>query len=70
MFNTMVSQMKSKAIINMDVHNLMWGYKNPIITLCNKLVPGLVYFDSLGFLDRVSIGWNKVINNSISIRLK
>ncbi|CAB3226876.1 unnamed protein product [Arctia plantaginis] len=52
MFSAMTSQMKSKAIINMDVHSLMWGYENPIITLCNKLISGLIYFDRIGFLDR------------------
>lgn len=54
MFNTMASQLNAKAIINIDVHNYLWGYKDPLISLSHNFVPGLIYFDSIGLLDRVS----------------
>ncbi|XP_075976284.1 scavenger receptor class B member 1-like [Anticarsia gemmatalis] len=53
MFSSMAASLNSKVIINTDVHNYLWGIKDPLITMCNNLAPGLVYFDSVGLLDRL-----------------
>ncbi|XP_063893894.1 scavenger receptor class B member 1 [Helicoverpa armigera] len=52
-FNLMITHLGAKPFLNLDVHNFLWGYNNPIIKILNGLAPGVVYFDSFGLLDRL-----------------
>ncbi|KAJ8718765.1 hypothetical protein PYW07_016321 [Mythimna separata] len=52
-FNLLAAQMGAKPIINMNVHDYLWAYNDPLLSLCNSLAPGLVYFEHFGLLDRL-----------------
>nr|QRG28740.1 scavenger receptor class B member 1-like protein [Antheraea pernyi] len=52
-YNFLVSQQNYHSISSFNVHSYLWGYNDPLIALANKLVPGLIYFDKLGIIDRL-----------------
>lgn len=52
-YNFLVTHLKSRAISSFDAQSYMWGYSDPLIALANKLVPGLIYFDKFGIIDRL-----------------
>ncbi|KAJ0177540.1 hypothetical protein K1T71_006413 [Dendrolimus kikuchii] len=52
-FNILVHHLRSQAMISLDVHSYLWGFHDPLIGLANTLVPGLIYFDKFGIIDRL-----------------
>lgn len=45
---------KMKALMSIDAHSLMWGYKETMLSLVHNLIPGYVKFDQIGLLYTVS----------------
>ena len=54
-FNVIASQLQSQPIVNLNVHNYLWGYDDPLIALSHSLLPGWIHFESIGILDRVKL---------------
>ncbi|XP_037301613.1 scavenger receptor class B member 1 [Manduca sexta] len=52
-YNLFVRHLKSQPVISLDVHSYLWGYPDPLIAMAQKLVPGLINFDSFGIADRL-----------------
>lgn len=52
-FSLLVGQLHSEAMTSVDVHRYLWGYPDPLIGLANTFVPGLIYFDKFGIIDRL-----------------
>lgn len=53
-FVQLVNVVNSSPILNITVHDYLWGYYDEIITLAGTIVPGYVNFDKFGLVDRVS----------------
>lgn len=49
----MVTQLGSKAVVTKSAYDYMWGYYDPVLSFANKLVPGLIHFETTGIMDRV-----------------
>ncbi|XP_050349540.1 scavenger receptor class B member 1-like [Nymphalis io] len=52
-FTMLADRLHSKPIININVHDLLWGYDEPLIALSNTLMPGWITFSKMGILDRL-----------------
>ncbi|XP_046967607.1 scavenger receptor class B member 1-like [Vanessa cardui] len=52
-FTMLTNRLKSKPIINIDVHSLLWGFDEPLIALSNTLMPGWITFSKMGIMDRL-----------------
>ncbi|CAB3235164.1 unnamed protein product [Arctia plantaginis] len=45
--------MGSKLFKTLSVHDVNWGYYDPVVTVANGLLPGWIDFKKLGVLDRI-----------------
>lgn len=52
--NNLISLTNSQPIAKMTAREFMMGYKSELMTLGNTFMPGWIYFDKLGLIDRVS----------------
>ncbi|XP_050678018.1 scavenger receptor class B member 1-like isoform X2 [Leptidea sinapis] len=52
-FNLLANRLNSKSIIEVDVYSYLWGYREPLIQLAHKALPGWIPFDEMGILDRL-----------------
>lgn len=52
--NMVISQTDSQPIVRMTAREFMFGYQTQLTTLGNTLMPGWIYFDKVGLIDRVS----------------
>ena len=57
--NNLISLTNSKPLAQMTAREFMMGYKSELMTLGNTFLPGWIYFDKLGLIDRVSF-FNKL----------
>ncbi|XP_026464411.1 platelet glycoprotein 4-like, partial [Ctenocephalides felis] len=51
--NLLVRQTGSEPLVRMTAREFMFGYKTPLVTLGNNLLPGWIKFDKLGLIDRM-----------------
>ncbi|CAH1128658.1 unnamed protein product [Ceutorhynchus assimilis] len=52
-FATVARTLGSKPIMNISVHEYMWGYHDPLINYANKLLPKWIDFDNFGIFARL-----------------
>ncbi|NP_001296470.1 lysosome membrane protein 2-like [Bombyx mori] len=52
-YNIVARQYGSQPIVKLAASKYLWGYKDPVLTFANSLVPGLVYFNTTGIMDRL-----------------
>lgn len=53
-FKVLAQSLHAKPIINMTVHELLWGYEDEMISLAAQFMPSMLPSKKFGFLDRVS----------------
>ncbi|KAF9794086.1 hypothetical protein SFRURICE_013551 [Spodoptera frugiperda] len=51
--NNLISLTNTKPIAKMTAREFMMGYKSELMTLGNTFMPGWIYFDKLGLIDRM-----------------
>ncbi|XP_055853022.1 scavenger receptor class B member 1 isoform X2 [Episyrphus balteatus] len=51
--NVMLANTDSTPIVKMTAREFMFGYKSSITTLGNTFLPGWIYFDKVGLIDRM-----------------
>lgn len=59
-----ITAMGSKLFSKLTINELFWGYKDPLVSIANTLLPGWIDFGKLGVLDRVNL--NHVLSLFIS----
>lgn len=52
--------------LNITVHDLLWGYEDPLVQVASTLLPNIIHFKKIGILDRVSLFCLVIIITSIS----
>lgn len=52
--STLAKSTSARAILNLTVHDYLWGYEDNLVRLANTIVPNYINFDRFGLLDRVS----------------
>lgn len=53
-FATVARSLGSKPILNLTVHDYLWGYTDKLLTYANTLMPQWIDFDTFGIFQRVS----------------
>lgn len=53
LFTFLAQQMGSEPIVTMSVEKYLWGYQDPVLSVANRFVPGLVHFNTTGVMDRL-----------------
>lgn len=63
-WTSLVNMLNSKAILNITVHDYLWGYEDPLVRLASGIVPKFINFRKFGLLDRMyDEGENTVFMN-------
>lgn len=53
-FSTLAKSTNSKPLLNLTVHDYLWGYTDNLIKFARTVLPDYVDFDKFGLMDRVS----------------
>jgi CD36 family len=53
-FSTLAKTTSSQPILNLTVHDYLWGYSDNLISFARTILPNYVNFDRFGLMDRVS----------------
>ncbi|XP_028041745.1 scavenger receptor class B member 1-like isoform X1 [Bombyx mandarina] len=53
LYNILVNQVDTEGIVARDVHSCLWGFRDPIVSIAKTLAPGLIYYDSIGILEKL-----------------
>ncbi|KAJ0177532.1 hypothetical protein K1T71_006405 [Dendrolimus kikuchii] len=53
LYQLIAAQQNAKPIIKQDVYSFLWDYKDPLVTIVNKVVPGLFYYENIAIADRL-----------------
>ncbi|XP_049883746.1 scavenger receptor class B member 1-like isoform X2 [Pectinophora gossypiella] len=51
--NNLIGLTNAKPLVKMTAREFMMGYKSELMTLGNTFMPGWIYFDKLGLIDRM-----------------
>ncbi|KAG6454604.1 hypothetical protein O3G_MSEX008760 [Manduca sexta] len=51
--NNLITVTNSQPLARMTAREFMMGYQSPLMTLGNTFLPGWIYFDKLGLIDRM-----------------
>ncbi|KAG6457002.1 lysosome membrane protein 2 [Manduca sexta] len=52
-YSMWIKQLRPTPITTMDVHKVLWGDKDKIVDFIRTVIPGLVYYETIGALDRL-----------------
>ena len=53
--SSLAKSVNAKPILNLTVHDYLWGYDDPLVTLASNIAPNIINFKRFGLLDRVNI---------------
>lgn len=51
----LTKRLNSKAMLEVSVHDYLWGYDDPLVNLASKFIPSVIDFQRFGLMERVSI---------------
>lgn len=52
--NALTRKFNSKPMLELSVHDYLWGYEDPLVHLASKVVPSVIHFQRFGLMERVS----------------
>lgn len=52
-FSTLAMSTKAEPILNLTVHDFLWGYQDNLVSLANTVLPDYINFERFGLMDRV-----------------
>lgn len=52
--STLAKSTKAYPILNITVHDYLWGYEDNLVSLANTILPNYIDFPRFGLMDRVS----------------
>lgn len=50
---TLVKSMKVKPFLRLKVYDFLFGYEDDLVSLASNIVPSMIPFDRLGYMDQV-----------------
>lgn len=53
--STLTTTLNAQPMLNLTVHDYLWGYEDTLVKFAASIVPNIITFDSFGILDRVSV---------------
>lgn len=50
---TLTSTINAQPMLNLTVHDYLWGYEDTLVGFASSIVPNIITFERFGLLDRV-----------------
>lgn len=51
--STLAKSTNAQPMLNLTVHDYLWGYRDNLVSLANSIMPNYINFDRFGIMDRV-----------------
>ncbi|CAO1422491.1 unnamed protein product [Diamesa tonsa] len=51
--STLAKSVNAQPILNLTVHDYLWGYDDPLVRLASNIAPTIINFERFGLLDRL-----------------
>lgn len=64
--SSIVKTTSSQPILNITVHDYLWGYEDNLVRLANTILPNYITFERFGLMERVRNSKEKMIMNCVS----
>lgn len=58
----LTSKLESEAMLDITVHDYLWGYEDRLVYLASKLIPQIINFEKFGLLERMFNEGHNVVN--------
>uniref|UniRef100_A0A1A9WGN3 Scavenger receptor class B member 1 n=1 Tax=Glossina brevipalpis TaxID=37001 RepID=A0A1A9WGN3_9MUSC len=58
----LTSKLESKTMLEISVHDYLWGYEDRLVYLASKLIPQIINFEKFGLLERMFNEGHNVVN--------
>lgn len=52
-FKMLAESFNAMPLINLTVHDLLWGYEDPLLSIASTILPSFIHFKKFGIIDRV-----------------
>lgn len=53
--SSLAKTLKAKPILNLTVHDYLWGYEDNLVRFASNIAPNIISFEKFGLMDRVSL---------------
>lgn len=64
--SSIVKSTNSRPILNLTVHDMLWGYDDNLVRFANTLLPNYITFERFGIMERVRYRKEKMIMNNVA----
>lgn len=64
--SSIVKTTNSQPILNLTVHDFLWGYEDNLVRLANTILPNYITFERFGLMERVRFSKEKMIMNCVA----
>ncbi|CAD6995134.1 unnamed protein product [Ceratitis capitata] len=51
--NALTKKFHSRPMLQLSVHDYLWGYEDPLVHLASKVVPSVIHFQRFGLMERM-----------------
>uniref|UniRef100_A0A1A9ZZ29 Scavenger receptor class B member 1 n=1 Tax=Glossina pallidipes TaxID=7398 RepID=A0A1A9ZZ29_GLOPL len=58
----LTSKLQSETMLDITVHDYLWGYEDRLVYLASKLIPQIINFEKFGLLERMFNEGHNVVN--------
>ncbi|XP_054726969.1 scavenger receptor class B member 1 [Anastrepha obliqua] len=68
--NALTKKFNSKPMLELTVHDYLWGYEDPLVHLASKVVPNVIHFQRFGLMERMFDEGQNVVTMKLPDKLK
>ncbi|XP_044735258.1 scavenger receptor class B member 1-like [Chrysoperla carnea] len=68
--NQLTTFLNSQPMLNLTVHEYLWGYDDPLIKLASNVLPSWINFEKLGILDRMFDDGKNIVTINLDASIK
>lgn len=68
--STLTRKLNSKPMLEMSVHEYLWGYEDNLVYLASKIVPSVINFQKFGLLERMFDEGHNIVTMQLPSKTK
>ncbi|CRK92365.1 CLUMA_CG005909, isoform A [Clunio marinus] len=68
--STLSKSTNSQPLLNLTVHDFLWGYQDNLVSLANTVLPNYINFDRFGLMDRMFDEGHNVVSMNLPEAVK
>ncbi|XP_017478631.1 PREDICTED: lysosome membrane protein 2-like, partial [Rhagoletis zephyria] len=68
--SALTKKFNSKPMLELTVHDYLWGYEDPLVQLASKVVPSVIHFQRFGLMERMFDEGHNVVTMKLPDKMK